>query len=76
MGRVRVEGVAQTRRAVLPVLCIAVLSVFSPTLPSGAAEPTGPEQLTSAALDKVRADPLALRDFLKRSRRVPISTAI
>jgi adenosine deaminase len=66
MGRVRVEGAAQTRRVVLAVLCVSVLSVFSPTLPSSAAEPAVAEQRASDALDKDRADPLALRDFLKR----------
>src|SRR3990170_6766312 len=45
---------------------VALLLVLAPITAGAAAEPTAAEQRTAQELDKIRADPLALRNFLVR----------
>jgi adenosine deaminase len=66
MRRVLAEGVAHVRRAQYALLStILALVLLGPMATAGTAE-TVSEQRAADALGKVRADPLALRAFLKR----------
>ncbi len=66
MHRVGVAGRARALRVWLTILLLAVPWSPASMVPAAAAGQAPSEQRASEALDKVRADPLALRDFLKR----------
>src|SRR5262245_1593972 len=53
-----------SRYALARILCVILASLAGAT--TAWAEDLSPEHLTAQELDRVRADPLALHDFLKR----------
>ncbi len=66
MSRLRVAIVTEAWRVACSLLFLVVASVPVPILAEAGLAQTGPEQGAAQELDRVRADPLALRAYLKR----------